>query len=98
MTHTAYIVRISLADADFDAPTPDAWYKPKVNGEFIPAGHSPAGRPRWFTSADAAVAAVHEALQNAGVPDMTRVVWEPQYDSSWAEALDEPCGYVARIS
>ena len=97
---TAYIVRISLADADYgesNTTLPDAWYKPKVNGEFITAGETPAGRPRWFTQIDAAIAVVYEALENAGVTDLTRIVWEPQYDSSWAEATGEPCGWAARF-
>jgi len=101
MTATAYIVRISLADVDYGdsgARLPEAWYKPKVSGEFITAGETPAGRPRWFTQIDAAMAAVYDALRDAGVADLTRIVWEPQYDSSWAEALDEPCGYVGKVA
>ena len=94
----AYIVRISLADADSDVPLPEAWYKPKVNGEFITAGETPAGRPRWFTKIDAAMAAVYERLIADGMPQGTRIKWEPQYDSTWAEAVDEPVGYVGRVA
>ena len=92
MTATAYITRIPV---DSDEPkAPENWFRVHVNGIEIVKSRTPAGRPRYFTKIDAALAAAYEALSDAGVPAGTQVRWTPQYDSSWAEALGEWCGYV----
>lgn len=92
---TAYITRIPV---DSDQPgSPTTWLRVYVNGEEVTARTTPAGRPAWFTTMDAALAAAYDRMTDLGVAPMTRVEWVPQYDSAFTEALDEPVGYSAVI-
>jgi hypothetical protein len=88
---SAYITRVPIESDQQGAPT--AWFRVYVDDIEITDGQTPAGRPRWFTSLDDAMAAVSAAMQTDAHTTLTCV---PQYDSAFTEAVDEPVGYVLR--
>lgn len=87
-----YITRMSLDGAESSRRLPEAVYRLTIDGEAQTADRSGSV---WFTDFRRADAAARRAVTTS-LTD--RIVWEPQYDSTMAEALDEPCGYVGKVA
>lgn len=83
---TAYITVLRYSEADpVDGPPFTDRFRLTVDGVRVPS----ASRDGLFGSWDAVVAAAGLRVDVTG--------WVPQYDSAYAEAADEPRGYVAVI-
>jgi len=90
-----YITRIHTADAEPAHPgqrVPEALYRLTINGVRQVADSDGLFWTSDFKRLDAA------ARRSVTTSVTDRIVWEPQYDSIMAEALDEPCGYVGRLA
>jgi hypothetical protein len=82
-----YITRVDTSAAD-GPNSPLEIFSVSIDGQTV---ITEDGRTQWFTRfADADAIAADAA-------EVAEISWVPQYDSSWGEALDEPCGFVGRI-
>lgn len=88
-----YITRWDTSDAEatrYGSP-PEAIYRVTIDGTVLTATSSGS---QWFMTFTAAATAARRVVTTTLAQ---RVEWRPQYDSAYAEAADEPCGYVGRV-